>query len=406
MNEPQPFDGGRVLVVEDEAALRTVHMRTLTAAGFSVDGCESAECAIERLRRGERYVVIVTDLVMAGMDGIELLPVLRQFDADVPVVIVTGQPTLRSSIAAVEHHSFRYLVKPVTAQLLAKTVREAAATYRLAALKRRALEVWENEDWRTNAGSLDERLDSALQQLFMVYQPIVAATGATFGFEALVRTTDPAFRGPDQLFAAAERLGRVQELGRAIRLQVSLDMANAPRGSVLFVNLHASDLTDGALYSSQALLSRHASRVVLEITERKSLDGVADVRERLSELRSLGYRIALDDLGTGYAGLSCFNLLEPELVKLDMSLVRGIDGSARKRALVESMIRVCLDDLGTQVVCEGVETMGERDVLIQMGAPLLQGYLFARPQREFCIFNQLELHGEPPSAGRVLRSLE
>ena len=394
MNDADGVDSGRILVVDDEPGLRAAYVRILSAAGFSVDACEAADGVVERLRRGERYLVIVTDLVMPGMDGIDLLRTVRQFDAEVPVVILTGRPSLRSTIAAVEHRSFRYLLKPVTPLVLGETVRAAAAMYRLAVLKRRALEVCENDGWRTEAGSLAELFDSALQQLFMVYQPIVSVAGESFGFEALVRTGEASFTGPDQLFAAAERLGRVQELGRSIRLRVSSEIAKAPADSVLFVNLHASDLTDPELYSAESALSRHASRVVLEITERKSLDGIADVKARLSELRKLGYRIAVDDLGAGYAGLSCFTALEPDIVKLDMSLIRGLDASPRKRALVKSMIQVCQHDLAIQVVCEGVETAAELGVLAEIGATLLQGYLFARPQREFSPPTAVPLHSE------------
>ena len=394
MAEKDAEGRGRVLVVDDEAGLRTAYVRILTAAGFEVDSCESAERVVERLRRGERYLVVVTDVVMSGMDGVDLLPVVRQFDPDVPVIFLTGRPSLRSTIAAVEHHSFRYLVKPVTPQVLSETVRAAAAVCRLTTLKRRALEVCENEGWRTEAGSLEERFDSALQQLFMVYQPIVATIGPTFGYEALLRTEEPAFRSPDAFLAAAERLGRVQELGRCIRRRVSEQLMTAPQDSVLFVNLHASDLADPELYSAQSALSLQASRVVLEITERKSLDGVEDMPRRLAELRKLGYRIAVDDLGAGYAGLACFSVLEPDIVKLDMSLIRDIDTQPRKRALVESMIRVCQRDLGMLVVCEGVETTAEREVLFGLEPSFLQGYLFARPQREFCEPAAPPLHSE------------
>jgi len=393
MREP-PLDGNeRVLVVDDDLGLRTAYARIITAAGFRVETCESADAAAARLRAGERFLVLVTDLCMPGMDGIDLLALVGQLDAELPVVIVTGRPSLRTSIAAVEHHGFRYLLKPVTPRTLSETVSAAAATHRLSILKRRALEICEHEGWRTDAGSLAERFDSALSQLFMMYQPIVTSA-ACFGFEALVRTGEASFRSPDQLFGAAEQLGRVQELGRLIRARVSADIAKAPATSVIFVNLHANDLTDGELCASGAALSAHASRIVLEITERKSLHGVVDVRSRLASLRKLGYRIAVDDLGAGYAGLSCFNLLEPEVVKLDMALIRGIDSEPRKRALVESMVRVCVQDLGMQVVCEGVETVEERDALMALGAPLFQGYLFGRPARDFQPPRELVLHSE------------
>jgi EAL domain-containing protein (putative c-di-GMP-specific phosphodiesterase class I) len=104
---------------------------------------------------------------------------------------------------------------------------------------------------------------------------------------------------------------------------------------------------------------------------------------KLRQLRDFGFRVAIDDLGAGYAGLASFSQLDPEFVKLDMSLVRGIDNSVRKRSVVRAMTRLCSKELGIQVVSEGVETTDERDVLQAEGCELLQGYLFAKPDRGF-----------------------
>jgi EAL domain-containing protein (putative c-di-GMP-specific phosphodiesterase class I) len=121
---------------------------------------------------------------------------------------------------------------------------------------------------------------------------------------------------------------------------------------------------------------------VLEVTERASLYGVKNLSACVAKLKALGFQIAIDDLGAGYAGLTSFTQLEPELAKLDMSLVRGVDGDSRRQSIVRSMKRLC-DDLGMQVVAEGVETAAERDMLTELGCDLLQGYLFAKPQRGF-----------------------
>ena len=94
----------------------------------------------------------------------------------------------------------------------------------------------------------------------------------------------------------------------------------------------------------------------------------------------MGFRIALDDLGAGYAGLTSFAQIRPEIVKLDMALVRGIDADPLKRRLVRSVIDVSRD-IGTLVVGEGVETDAERDTLVELGCHLLQGYLFGKPAR-------------------------
>jgi EAL domain-containing protein (putative c-di-GMP-specific phosphodiesterase class I) len=122
--------------------------------------------------------------------------------------------------------------------------------------------------------------------------------------------------------------------------------------------------------------------VVLEITERASLEKVKDVRAKIAELRRMGFRIAIDDLGAGYAGLTSFATLEPEFVKLDMSLVRDIDHNHTKATVVRSMVSVC-KELSMMVVAEGVETPQECDLLVALGCDFLQGYLLAKPGRAF-----------------------
>jgi len=113
---------------------------------------------------------------------------------------------------------------------------------------------------------------------------------------------------------------------------------------------------------------------------------MSDIQERMAALRARGYRIAVDDLGAGYAGLSSLASLQPEVVKLDMSLVRGVDQQPIKQRLVASL-QTLGGPLGIRVVAEGVETQAERDTLIAIGCDLFQGYLFAKPARAFPTVN-------------------
>jgi EAL domain-containing protein (putative c-di-GMP-specific phosphodiesterase class I) len=159
-------------------------------------------------------------------------------------------------------------------------------------------------------------------------------------------------------------------------------MDTAPGHALLFVNLHPRDLLDDHLVSPEDPLACMATRCVLEITERASLDGVDNLRGRLCELRSLGFRIAIDDLGAGYAGLTSFAVLEPDFVKIDMTLVRGVDRDPRRRKLIQALVDVCRD-IGGQVIAEGIETAGERDALVEIGCGLLQGYFIAHPGPPF-----------------------
>jgi EAL domain-containing protein (putative c-di-GMP-specific phosphodiesterase class I) len=231
---------------------------------------------------------------------------------------------------------------------------------------------------------LEAKLDRCLASLAMHFQPIVdATTRKRFGYEALLRSTDKSLPHPGAILDAAERLERIPILGRAARANTAKIFSSAPgeRGLV-FVNLHLLDLFDKQLTSPFAPLSRVSHRVVLEITERTSLDGQDDVRYRVAELRELGFRIAIDDLGGGHARMGTFTPLDTDFVKLDMSLVRDVERHPMKQRLIRSITQLCRDQ-NISVVGEGVETEAECKVLVDLGCDLLQGYLIARPAAPF-----------------------
>ncbi len=245
--------------------------------------------------------------------------------------------------------------------------------------------VYEASDAAYMLRELETKLDRCLASLTMHFQPIVhASTRARFGYEALLRSQDKSLPHPGAILDAAERLERIPTLGRAVRAQSAKVIAAAPleRG-VVFINLHLLDLFDKQLTSAFAPLSKVASRVVLEITERTSLEGESDVRYRVAELRELGYRIAIDDLGGGHARMGTFTPLDTDFVKLDMSLVRDVDKHTMKQRLIRSVTELCRRE-GTMVIGEGVETEAEARVLVDLGCDLLQGYLIARPAPPFC----------------------
>jgi EAL domain-containing protein (putative c-di-GMP-specific phosphodiesterase class I) len=231
---------------------------------------------------------------------------------------------------------------------------------------------------------LEDQLERCLAAIEMHFQPIVHASDRTlFGYESLLRSRDKSLPHPGVILDAAERLERVTKLGRAVRNDVARVFATAPASrGVVFINLHALDLFDRSLSSPYSPLTKIASRVVLEITERNSLDGVKDVRYRVAELRALGFRIAVDDLGGGHARMGALQPLDTDFVKLDMSLVRDVDSHPMKQRLVQSITQLCREQ-GMKVIGEGVETVAEAQTLWELGCDLLQGYLIARPGLPF-----------------------
>jgi len=381
----------RLLLVDDDPEVRRSLARQLRLQGYYVDVAASGQEAVDYVDQTS-YDVVVSDVRMPSMDGIELLQVVRQHDLRVPVVLLTGAPALDIAMQALEFGAFHYLAKDAGMPELERVV-DRAASWRRSRAPSDGSELRPSHTGPTPAhAGLTASLDRCLEDLWMAYHPIVhVSRQQIFGYEALMRSTEPALPHPVLVFDAAKRLGRLDELGRITReraaqpfTQQFVEAPPAPEAlqPLLFVNLHVTDLDDPVLRNPRAPLSKIADRVVLEITERSSLDEVKNTRSRVAALREMGFRVAMDDLGSGYAGLTSFALLEPDYVKLDMSLIRDVHLSPTQQKVIRSMTDLCRD-LGIGVVAEGVETVEERDVLIESGCELLQGFLFAKPGRAF-----------------------
>jgi len=373
----------RVLIVDDDEALLRSYGRMLSSDGYDVDMRMDGEAAVAAVCVGA-YDVVLSDIDMPRLSGVALLERIRAHDLDLPVVLITGSPSVETAMAAIEHGALRYLQKPVDSARLRAIAADAVRLHRLARAKRSALDLVGGADRMVgDRAGLVASFGSALDSLWMAYQPIVSwSRRDVFGYEALLRSREPSLPHPGAILDAAERLDRLHDLGRVIRTKAAEPLAMMPEGAMLFVNLHANDLLDEELFAPDRPLARIASHVVLEITERASLHAVRDVHARMARLREMGFRIAVDDLGAGYAGLTSFAQLEPEVVKLDMSLVRDVHAQPTKQTLVRTMISMC-KELGMQVVAEGIETPEERDAIVAAGCDLLQGYLFAKPGAAF-----------------------
>ncbi len=377
----QPAPATRLLIVDDDPkALRTM-ARLFKDTGIQVEVAHDGREAVELFRR-DRHDVVLTDLNMPNLSGIDLLKAIRADDEEVPVLITTGDPALETAIEAMENGALRYILKPFEPTVVRDAVTDAIGMSQLARFRRQASMVVAASPQRTDEiGDLDETLSRAIQQLYPHFQPIVRWPAKEIvAYEALARTREPRVPHPGVLFDAAERLDRLREVGRRMRVVASEPFAETQER--LFINLHPTDLMDEELYDPSSKLAQLGERVTLEITERASLSGVGDLRGRVNRLRELGFRVAVDDLGAGYAGLSAFCALQPDVVKLDMSLVRDVHLSETKRRLIRSMVSAC-EELNIQVISEGVETREELDALSELGCELFQGFLLARPGPAF-----------------------
>lgn len=221
-------------------------------------------------------------------------------------------------------------------------------------------------------------LDTIEQDTFsVVFQPIVDLTPdgspPAIGYEALSRFPDGS---PPQWFAAAEAAGLRGRLELAAIRKAVASFQDAPEDAFLTLNVSVETLTSSRLIEALDGISPH--RIILELTEDAVVRSYEAVRETLAVLANKGFRVAVDDMGTGQTDLWHLVRFRPDVVKLDISLIRGIDTEPDKQALVTGLTWLC-KGLGAHVVAEGVERSEELDRIRRLGVHWAQGYLFGRP---------------------------
>ncbi len=212
--------------------------------------------------------------------------------------------------------------------------------------------------------------------LNIVYQPIVdLATRTPRGYEALSRVSLEPRRTPDLWFGDAASVGLGAELEcHAIRL--ALDGFDFSEGAYVSLNASPETVTSGAF--ADAIAGRPADRIVVEVTEHAPVFSYPDLLDALDKLRADGVRLAIDDAGAGYAGLSHILMLRPEIIKLDIALTRDVDSDPIRRALAQALVAFA-SELKASIVAEGIETAQEYETLAELGVDLGQGYHIAKP---------------------------
>ncbi len=214
--------------------------------------------------------------------------------------------------------------------------------------------------------------------LRIVHQPIVElSSGEAVGFEALARFSPPPNRSPDRWFDAAGRVGRRTELERLAITLATRSLCDIGPDCFLSVNASPETVLDPAF--AEQLERVEVARVVLEVTENARIDSYQRFAEALRPFRAQGLRLAVDDLGSGFASLNHILRLEPDLIKLDRSITREIDRHRPTRALAAALTSFAMET-GMLLVAEGIETTMQRSLLTALGISLGQGYLFGKPQ--------------------------
>jgi diguanylate cyclase (GGDEF)-like protein len=251
-------------------------------------------------------------------------------------------------------------------------------SYTVAIGEKHVARVEEAEREARRATALEESIRD--ESFVYFYQPIVEPhTEKHFAYEALCRPQHKDFGNPLELIGTAERQGRIIELGRVLR-QISVQgIPKMPDDALLFINLHPHEVVDPTLAVGEGLLLEHAHRVVFEITETAEIRDFKRTRGILKGLQDQGFRIALDDLGAGYASLQSLANLEPDFVKLDREFLQGIEADNRSSRLLRHILEFAKDE-GMEVIAEGIETANDRDKVRDLGCTYIQGYFYGKPK--------------------------
>lgn len=240
---------------------------------------------------------------------------------------------------------------------------------------------------------LIEALDYIIhnKQIRTVFQPIISLNnGSILGHEALSRITcDNEIKNPDMLFTIAgeyNRLWDLELLCRTITLEAAFKFMIPPYNKKLFINVNPNIIHDESFKKgfTKAFLNEYniaPQNVIFEITERNVIMDMSGFRATIDHYKSQNYKIAIDDAGAGYSGLNLISDINPNYIKLDMKMIRGIDKDSLKYALVKGMVELSKVS-SIYLIAEGIETYEELVTLINLGVQYGQGYYIQFPESE------------------------
>ncbi|QEL12908.1 EAL domain-containing protein [Kushneria phosphatilytica] len=364
------------MIVDDDVEIRMLGELLMRQQGFeacSVSGLEALAGQPELLRSD----VILLDFALGAFTGLDVMEFLHDLRFNAAIILVSGcdRSTAEKALEAGRHHGLRMLGFLPKSQLIGglKTLLSSLHS--------------------ENASLTGEDLDQAmtLRQFCLAYQPQVdLATGVVRGVEVLLRWQDPR-RGllyPNGFLPLAEETGRMVKLGwHVLELALAQQKRWLAQGWSLemSVNIPAQLLSEERLLRDVDVLIAHhhlrPSGITLELTESAGISCLSYARHLLTELRQRGFRLSLDDFGTGFASMTQLYRLPFDELKLDRSFVSRCDSDSDAQAITFAVVELGRR-LGLRVVAEGIETEAQKAVLAEAGCPFGQGYYFAQPMFE------------------------
>ena len=377
------FSTMSVLVVDDHEANVALLQALLEQEGMHRITTETDARRVTGLLAEVDPDLVLLDLHMPHVDGSVILEAIIDFAGGsyLPVLVLTADATTGARDRALAHGARDFLTKPFDAVEVALRIANLLETRQLYTELRRAAGVADRE--RQVGGAAGRSIEGSVRAVLNegsitpVFQPVVELDTLTVvGHEALARFPKPHRRGPAGWFTDAFEVGLGVDL-EWLAVTRALPFLSGEPGGFLALNMSPSTIL--AIDERHLCDSSLCPRIVIELTEHVPIEDYSALHRALRQLRDAGGRLAADDLGSGYAGFRHLVALQPDIIKLDISLVSGIHLSRSQRALASALAAFALD-VGSTVIAEGIEDAAELAVLHELGVPWAQGYYLGRPQ--------------------------
>jgi EAL domain-containing protein (putative c-di-GMP-specific phosphodiesterase class I)/CheY-like chemotaxis protein len=373
------FSTMSVLVVDDNQSNVAFLRALLEDAGLHrITSQTDSRLVAAELPRANPDLILL-DLHMPYLDGHQVLEKIVAFAAGtyLPVLVLTSDVTSDARDRALAHGARDYLTKPLDVTEVTLRVANLLETRQLYAALRHS--VWTEQETGEDEEIMRRRTEALLTESAITpsFQRVVnIANMQTVGYEALARFDKPHERGPAGYFLDAFKVGLGVQLEWLAVTKALEFLKAAPPNTFLALNMGPATILH---LKEQALCAPDLyHRLVIELTEHVPIEDYSAVHDALCAMRAEGTRLAADDLGSGYAGFRHLIALKPDIIKLDISLVSGIDTNNEARALASALVAFA-KDVGAKVIAEGVERVPELARLRQIGVHWAQGYLLGRP---------------------------
>ena len=375
----------RVLIAEEDDVARDV-LATLVRSEPSLELADAVSDAAEAIlvSMREKPAVAVLDVRIPG-GGASAARGIKRCSPQTRILALSVQDDRETVLEMLEAGADGYLVKGSSADIIVTSIERASrgqgslsvevtggVIEELAGLlhaRRRSEERSQRREERIRR-VLDDDL------LHTVYQPICTLAGSTVGAEALARFRGPPSRGPLRWFAEADEVGLLRELELAAVRVALTALPDLPEHVFLSINVSPGTLATAGFL--RLIAGSDGARVVVEITEHARINDYDSLGEALDAVRAFGVRVAIDDAGAGFASLRHILRLEPEFIKLDRTLIDGIEADRSRQALAAGLISFA-EKIDATIVAEGIERPAEVEALSDLGVRYGQGYFFARP---------------------------